>query len=140
MTKTKFSIILDSFFITFLVFIILYIWLNKYLKNAIYSFILCIFISFIIFFAIFKHFLKKFNIKNLKSKDLKFADKCFKSLLFSDNKSNVTFFEKLLEAKQISNNIYKNDFSFFYLSLPVSALAEVPCQHNLFYTLYTQFL
>ena len=117
MTKTKLAIILDNFFITITLFVVLFLWINKYLKNAVLTFIICILLSFFIYFALFKHSLKKFNILFLKNKELKFAEKCFNSLLFSDSKSTIDYFEKLLNAKCIEKNIYKNDYSFFYVNV-----------------------
>lgn len=117
MSKTKISIILDCFLITMAIFVMGFIWLNRYIKNAIYTFITCIFLSFFVFFILFKHFLKKFNLNSIKNKELKFADKCFSSLLLSDQSTSNTFFEKLLNAEHISKNFYKNENSYFYVNV-----------------------
>ena len=133
MSKTKVSIILDSFFITTICFIVTFIWFNRYIKNAIWSFVICIFLSFLVFFTLFKHFLKKYNLASIKSKELKFADKCFMGLTFSDKKTLVSFFEKLLAAKCISDNIYSNTNSFFYVSIRSPLTSKNFIEANEFY-------
>jgi len=117
MTKTKLAIILDNIFISIISFIVLSLWLNKYIKNAIYSLIISIILSILLFIILFKHSLKKHNILTLKNKDLKFAEKCFEELLFTNQKSTISYFEKLLNASHIKNNIFSNEKSYFYVNV-----------------------
>ncbi len=117
MYKTKLAIIIDSIFISIIFFIISFIWINKYIKNAILSFIVSNIIAILWFIVIFKFSLKRHNLKNLKNKDLKLAEKCLNKLKFYDDNSTIKFFEKLLNSTNVSSNIYTNKNLYFYVQV-----------------------
>ena len=117
MIKTKTAIAFDTLIVTIIIFFIFYVWVYKILKNAFLSLFICNLISIITFIAIFNAAIKKYNILNLKQKDLKFAKNCLHSLQYFSSKSNTEFFEKLFNAKEISENIYESNNLIIYINL-----------------------
>ena len=75
MVKSKLSIFFDTLLISFIVFLLSYIWLQKYLKNAILSFFICIFAFLIVFFIIFSNFKNKYNKHKLTKKEVYLTEK-----------------------------------------------------------------
>ena len=124
MNKTKLSLYFDSLIITTITSFILYIWINRYLKNAILSFFICIFIFILMFFIIFKHLTSKYNINKVKISEQKFADSCLNYLIYSNLSFDIKYFSNLLSSNHISNNIYKNNYANFYINLK-SSLNEI---------------
>ncbi len=115
MLKTKFAIILDTVIISLITFFISFIWINKYIKNAILSFILCTLISIAVFFAIFHIAIKKHKLKNLNNADLKKAELCFTKLTFLDEDKYKNYFENLFSCKFVDSNIFVNNNNIFYI-------------------------
>lgn len=113
---------IDTIFISVILFFISFVWLRKYIKNAILCFLICNLISICLFFVIFKYMLKKYKINNLKNKELKESEKVFLTLKYMDDKSLANYFEKLMNAKQIAPQIYEHNDLYFYIEprLPLS--------------------
>lgn len=117
MIKNKFAIFFDSLIICLLTSFVIFIWSSKYIKNAIFCYFVCILIFLLMFVVIFNYSLKKYNIKKLSIKDIKFASVCFNSLINFSHHELINFYEKLFDAKQISNNIFSNNNIYFYIDL-----------------------
>ncbi len=117
MIKSKLAITIDSIFISLLCSFILYVWINRYLKNAFLSFFICNIALVLLFFLFFKYFIKKHNLKNLKERDLNFAKKCFHHLKYCPDNESITFFEKLLNSKNKAMNLYENHNQIFYINI-----------------------
>lgn len=117
MNKTKLSVYFDTFLITTISVFLLYIWINKYIKNAILSFFICNIIYFLLFFVIFKYLNNKLTISNLKTKDKKICDFILNYLTYSSESINQNFFKNLLNINHISNNYFKNEKSYFYIDI-----------------------
>jgi len=117
MIKSKLAITIDSVFISLLCSFILYAWINRYLKNAFLSFFICNIALVLLFFIFFKYFIKKHNLENLKEKDLSLAKKCFHHLKYCPDNESITFFEKLLNSKNKTTNIYENHNQIFYINI-----------------------
>ena len=52
--------------------------------------------SICIYIAIFKAEIKKYNLKNIKNKELNFAKDCLKTIQYFSTSEEKTFFENLL--------------------------------------------
>ncbi len=117
MNKSKLSVILDSFLISSVISFLCYLWINRYIKNAKISLFVCIFIFTILFFGIFKYNNNKYNLSNIKIKDSNNAKKYLEYFKYTSEENNCIYFENLLNAKRISNNIYKNNKAYFYINL-----------------------
>ena len=117
MKKSKLAILFDCFFISLIMFFIFYIWLNRYIKNAILSLFICILISFSLFTVIFLQNLKKYHKNTSTKNESVFLKKCLQHFKFEQTKTINCFIEKLLNCTQISNNIFKNEDYAFYINL-----------------------
>ena len=117
MVKTKTAIAFDTFFVTIICFLILYSWFYKILKNAFLSLFICNLISICIYITIFKVEIKKYNLKNIKNKELNFAKDCLKTIQYFSTSEEKTFFENLLNSTQIEPKIFINQNSLFYINL-----------------------
>ena len=115
--KTKLGIIFDSIAICFILFIIEYFWLYKFIKNAFFVFFILILLNILTFIAIFKFSIKKHNLEKITFQDQKLAKKCFLSMTFQSQNSLKIYLEKLLFATSLDENIYENAQSFFYISI-----------------------
>ncbi len=116
MIKSKLAVIIDSLFISFIIFILLFFWVHKIIKNAFLSLFCSIFISLLAFFIIFKFLTKKFKLKNITFKEEKFEKECIYKLKYMESQSLINFYETLLNAKNVDKNMYKNDSTIFYIS------------------------
>lgn len=117
MTKSKLAILFDTFIISIISCFVLFLWIQRYLKNAFLSLFICIFISVLLFCAIFLQQIKNHNLKRLKFKDAKIAENCFSYLTFCQNNNYVSFFEKLLSCKHMDGYIFENTKFIFYINL-----------------------
>lgn len=117
MTKTKLSTMFDSFFISTTLSFILYLWINRYLKNAKISLFICIIAYILMFFTIFKKENSKYNLNKLKFQDQKLANLQLSFLIYSSDKINNDYFCKLLNCTHITNNIFENKQTYFYINL-----------------------
>lgn len=122
MIKTKLAIITDCVLVGICVFFVSFVWLNKYIKNAILSFLISNFITFLVVFAVFKIAIKKHGLQKMTNADLKLSKKSFDTLLFYDKKSYQNYFENLLGASYVSGKIYQSKTLYFYVEtkLPLS--------------------
>lgn len=114
--KSKLAIFFDTFAIVFILFIILYFWLYKLIKNAFFTLFSAISVSVLLFYFIFKHFIKKYKLSKLSLQDQKLAKKCLEKLRFMESESVNKFYEKLLNVKHNSGNIFVGSKSLFYIS------------------------
>ncbi len=117
MNKSRLAILIDSCFATAVIFITLFFWIRKYIKSAFLLFFACILLSLLAFIVIFKYFIKRFNTNNLSQKQSKHLKNCMNSLKFSPNETTSAFFKKLLNCKQIKDNIFENDNYLFFIKL-----------------------
>ncbi len=106
---------LDTIFMSAIIFIMSFILLFRHLKNAILCFFICNIIAIIAFIILFKISLKKHKLNNLNNKDLKLSEKCFNTIKFLDKKNYNNYFENLLSSKQISEKIFFNGTLYFYI-------------------------
>lgn len=117
MNKSKLSIVFDTILIAFLTSFLIYVWLNRYIKNAKYSFFICILIYILMFFVIFKTLSKKYNLEKLKLRDQKSAEKYLHYFTYSSESLIKNYFEKLFNCHYIDNNLYKNKNLLLYINL-----------------------
>ena len=117
MTKSKLSIFFDTLTISLLISFLTYIWINRYLKNAILSYFICNITLILLFFVIFKFLLKKYNLNKMRNLDTKNANIYLNHLIYSTEINNKKFFEKLLDSKQIYKNIFENNSDYFYIEI-----------------------
>lgn len=117
MNKSKLSVILDALFISFLSTFLLYCWNIKIIKNAIFLYFICILMFLSLFIGLFVYFNKKYNLNKIKLFEQKNALNYIKFFTYSNTFDDKIYFEKLLEAKYISHNIYQNDNAIFYINL-----------------------
>lgn len=121
MKKTKLSIYLDSLSIAITISIILFLWLYWKIKNAKLIIFCCILGFILLFFVVFKFLNNKFNLKNIGLYEQKFANSCLNKLIYSTQNFNNNFFKNLLQSKIISENIFENQNSYFYINLKTHA-------------------
>lgn len=114
--KSKIAIFFDTLFICFIIFVIIYFWLMKLIKNAFLSLFCSISLSILIFFFVFKFSIKKFKLNKISIQDQKFARKCFEKLRYLDSTSSNKFYETLLDISHINGNIFNGTKSVFYIS------------------------
>lgn len=115
MVKNKLAIFIDSFSLSFIVFIISYFWLYKLNVNNAIIYLLSISITTLSFILILSLFIKKNNIKIKNKIDKEKLKNCKNTLLYNSAQSNISFFEKLTSSIYLSNNIYKNSSAIFYI-------------------------
>lgn len=117
MSKSKLSVYFDTLLISTISCFLIYIWINRRIKNANLSFFICILIYILLFFVIFKHIKNKYNINKLKLSDKKNADNYLLYLTYSTDENNIDFFNKLLKTNHIESNILKNENAYFFINL-----------------------
>lgn len=116
MKKTKTAIFFDSLFVSILLSFLSFLWIRKYTKNAFFSYFVCILILFLIFFSIFLHFIKKYNLSTISSKQAKQIDFVINQTTYFSENEYINFFEKLLNAKHISGYIFLCKNLYFYIN------------------------
>lgn len=123
MYKSKLAIFFDSITISIISLFITFGWLNKIVKNAKISLFVANIVSLLLFFVIFYNFYKKYNCNKFNHKQNKFLSECIFYLSFQSTKHQNLFFEKLLNAKFLSNNIFESDKFIIYINIqkPLSA-------------------
>lgn len=117
MNKTKLSVILDSVLITFAIDILIFVLLNKIIKNANFSFFICIFIGVTVFYMIFKHFNNKFNLTKIGFTEQNNAKFYLNFLTYTNSNFDINFYSNLINATLKSENIYENINAYFYINL-----------------------
>lgn len=117
MNKSKLGIYFDTLTITTIACFIIYIWINKSLKNAFFSFFICIFIYLLLFFVIFMHLNNKHNLTKINILDQKFSNLCLKFFTYSTDEINAMFYSNLLSCTKINNYFFKNNYAYFYINL-----------------------
>ncbi len=117
MTKSRLSIFFDTFLISTIICFLVYIWINRYLKNAFFSFFICIFAYILMFFIIFKNLTNKFNKSKLSKLDMDLSNKYFQFLTYSKSDHVIKYFENLLNAKYLKDNLFYNDKFYFYINI-----------------------
>lgn len=138
MTKSKLAILFDSVLVSIILCFVLFLWIQRKLKNAFLSLFLCIFISILVFIAIFLRQIKKYNLNKLKLKDLKFAENCFSYLTFCKENEYIDFFKNLLSCKRITGFIFENTKFIFYINLKTTLSEKDFFIANEYYLLNTK--
>ncbi len=117
MLKTKFARILDTALFVLGFAIICFAWINRYLKATFWSLLITFIISFILAKVIWNISTNKFNKKNLKNQELKFAQNCIDYLSLNPS-SVLTFFKSIIDGSTIKgkflycqNTIHYFDYS-----------------------------
>lgn len=134
MIKSKLAITIDTISITTIIAIIIFVWLNKFIKNAILSLFVCNFAFILLFVALYRHFIKKYNLSKLKLKDEKLAKNCFGFLEYCSNIDFQNYIKHLLNCTPCSNHIFENDNYIFYINL------KTPLTKNDFFIAHNHFL
>lgn len=116
MKKTKIAILFDSLFISILFSFLLFLWIRKYTKNAFFSYFVCILILILVFICIFLHFIKKYNLSKINSKQAKQIDFIINQTTYLSENEYIDFFENLLKAKHISGYIFFCKNLYFYIN------------------------
>lgn len=134
MLKSKFARICDTFVFVLGFGIICFAWLNKYIKNIIYCLIISTIICLIVAKIAWNISTKKFNRKNLKTLELKFAQNCIDFLALNPNLT-LNFFSKIIDDSHIfedflvsNNTLHYFDYSSDQTS--VQTLAKINSKLN----------
>lgn len=116
MIKSKFAIIVDNISLSFILFIILYFWINKLLKQSIISLVVSLVLSIIFFIVKVVLSSKKRQkvINGKKEKELFLLSK--NNLKYSLINNSLKYLESLLNSKYIGNNVFENEQSYFYIN------------------------
>ena len=117
MIKSKLAIIIDSFFISLAIMLIIFLWLNRFIKNAILSVFFSIIISILAFIVVFKIFKKRQHLNISSNSNSKYIQNCMLYLQILDDESYIKFFERLLCATHISNFLFKVNNSYVYINI-----------------------
>ena len=105
MVKNNFAIIIDSFCLSFIVFILSFTWITRLINNQLTGLLYSFLISTFFFFIITSFFFKKNKKQKISKLEKNNLIKCKEQLKYNDIKTNIKFFEKLLSASFIKNNI-----------------------------------
>lgn len=124
MVKTKLALILDSFFISSLIGLVSFLWLRKFIKNAIWVNFFSILIILLSFIVILLILLKSNNKKIFKNNNEKFLKQCINFLIVSDKKTYSTFLCKLLNCNEIFENMFKLEDNFLYINIKSTMTAK----------------
>lgn len=117
MAKSKLAIFFDTFVVVIIIFVLSYFWTTRLSKNAFLGLFVSLLLSFLVFILIFKHSIKKYKLDKITFRDQKLSKICFQKLRFMPTNNLIQYMEKLLNSKHISNNIFKNENSYFYVSV-----------------------
>lgn len=117
MNKTKLSLIIDSFFISTLTTIIIFMWLKNLNKSANYSVYLLILINLCVFIVVLILFFKLHNKHILKSNNDKFLKECLMFLILCSNDIYHNFICNLFNCKKLDNNFFKLNNNYLYINL-----------------------
>lgn len=116
MIKSKPAIIMDSLLISIITFILLLSWAHKLLRSLIFSVILVSLLSSLVFIFTYRFFVGKNNISKLSARENKLLGESVKSISAFNKAQFKDYFERLLDAKNISGNIFQNKLSNFYVN------------------------
>ena len=115
MIKSKFASIIDSLFLSFIIFVILNFWLTKFLKKSILAIIISSVTS-LIFLCVFLFVsVKNYNKTKITLNENKLLEKCKTALIYSGENFCDEFYKKLLSAIKISSSVYENEKIYFYI-------------------------
>lgn len=117
MIKSKLAIIIDSLFISIAFLFLSFIWLNKFIKNAIFSIIFSIMLSLLVFVVFFNLFKKQQRLKIFSKSNSKHMQNCMLYLQLLSDESYINFFENLFNASHISNFVFKINNSYVYINI-----------------------
>ena len=117
MEKSRFSIFIDSLFISIIIVTLCFIWCRKISKNAFFCYFVCISMLVLSFILIFCKKYKKFKSQKVIGENKKLLKQCYENIIYLTQKDTSIFYSKILNATKVSSNIYKNEFSFFYINL-----------------------
>ena len=117
MQKSKLGIFIDSLFSSSIISVILFIWLNKFLKNAFLITFLSILINILLFILFFSFGIKKYKLTKIKFNDKVFANNCFINITLMKGSQLEIFFKKLLNVDAITKHFFINNSSCFYINL-----------------------
>lgn len=117
MEKSRLSILIDSLFISFVISTLCFIWCRKISKNAFFCYFVCISMLVLSFILIFCKKYKKYKSQKVIGEDKKLLKQCYENIIYLSQKDTALFYSKILNATKVSLNIYKNEFSFFYINL-----------------------
>lgn len=117
MNKSKFAILVDSIFISILISLLNFVWLNKIIKNAnlFYFFLILLFLSTIIVISV--SLFKLNGRKILKSNNDKFLNSAFQYLITCNKNEYINFIIKLINCKHIDDYLFKLEKKFIYLNI-----------------------
>lgn len=124
MIKSKFALLFDSFFLTLLLDILLFIWLRKLFKNANLFYFFLIILTILLFGLIFKILFKSNNKKVFKSNNEKFLKNCLNYLTICPLETYKTFICKLLNCSHIENYLFKLKDNFIFINLKTETSAS----------------
>lgn len=113
MIKTKFARIIDTTLFVVGFSIICFAWINKYIKISFLSLFITAIISFIIAKTIWDLSTKKFNKKNLKTQELKFAQNCIDYLTLNPNQT-LSFFKTIIDNSAIKGKFLLSPNAIHY--------------------------
>ncbi len=116
MIKSKLAIFFDSFFSSLITNFLLFVWINRYVKNAFLSLFICNLISLCLFFALFLQQNKKYNIKKIKHNQQKFLENSYQHLIFCEEKECQKYFETLFSCTHINGCFYENYSNIFFIN------------------------
>lgn len=117
MSKTKLALLLDSFSISIIISGLIFLWLRKFLKNAILVKFFSILIFLSCFILLFIILLKNNNKSILKNKTEKFLNNCLNYLIICNQSDYINYICKLLNCEYIENFFFKKSSKLFYINL-----------------------
>ncbi len=117
MKKSKVALFIDSLFLSFIISFLIYLWLNKFYKNAIFVKIISILIL-LSCFVLFLHLFNKHNNKLIfKNYNEIFLKNCINKLILSPSLEYENFICKLLNCSHIENYLFKLNDKFLYINI-----------------------
>lgn len=117
MKKSKIALFIDSLFLSSIISFVIYLWLNKYNKNANFVKIFSILISIICFISFLFLFQKHNNKLISKNNSDIFLKNCINKLILSPDLDYKKFICKLLNCSHIENYLFKLDDKFLYINI-----------------------
>lgn len=113
MLKSKFAQLLDMIFFILGFSLISFAWINKYIKITWLSLVIIGLLSFVLAKIIWNMSVKKYNKKNLKNAELKYAQNCIDYLSLNPDKA-LPLFKQILDGSVKNGNFLVKNNNLYY--------------------------
>ncbi len=131
MVKTRFAQAIDTTLFVVGASFVVYAWVNKYVKLSWVSIIITGIVSFVAAKIIWSLCTKKYNKRNLKTQELKFAQNCIDYLALNPSCCQPLFLKIIQNSKKLGNFLIEGkDLYYFDYSSETTNLATITKIYN----------